>query len=195
MLLMFNALMIHSQNVSSERSEILELQDRRTLGEDDRLIKYLYSTDPDIRTASLYALANIGDSAVIGKLDFLLAGPFADYPAGKDLKAAAFLLGQIPCEESRKTLNFLLDNEIKEMKYPVISEILNSLGKAGNESDLDKVCSLIHSYAGQDTVLLTAAAMSVARFALRKIRNERSVDALKFIVNNSKDTAALRNCR
>ncbi len=107
LLLMFVTSQINSQNISSEKSEILELQDRRTLGEDDQLIKYLHSSDPEIGTAALYALANIGDSSVIGKLDLFSA---RDYPSDEELKAAAFLLGQIPCEESRNALNFLLDN-------------------------------------------------------------------------------------
>lgn len=195
-LFLLKSSLIFSQNIYSERSEIFELQDRRTLGEEDRLIKYLNAKDPEIRSAALYALANIGDSAIIGKLDFLLAGSFADYPAGEDLRAAAFLLGQIPCDESIKMLNLLLDksNEIKEQKYSVISEVINAIGKTGNENDLDKISSLILSYSGQDTALLVPSAMSLARFALRKIKNEKSVEALKFIVNHSKDTIALRNC-
>jgi len=193
LLLMFVTSQINSQNISSEKSEILELQDKRTFGENDRLIKYLHSSDPEIRRAALYALANIGDSSVIGKLDLFSA---RDYPSDEELKAAAFLLGQIPCEESRNALNFLLDNsnDFKEQKYSVISEILNAIGKTGNENDLDKISSHILLYSGQDTALLVPAAMSVGRFALRKIKNEKSVDALKFIVNHSKDIPALRNC-
>ena len=64
LLLMLVTSQINSQNNSSEKSEILELQDRRTLGEDDQLIKYLHSSDPEIGTAALYALANIGSQEI-----------------------------------------------------------------------------------------------------------------------------------
>lgn len=195
-LLFLNTSLLFSQNFSSERNEILELQDRRTPGADNKLIKYLNTSDPEIRAAALYAMANTGDSAVISEINLLPENPFKEYSSSEVLKAAAFLLGQIQCDESRKTLNILLDksNEFKEQKFTLISEILNSIGKTGNENDLDNISSLCLSYSGQDTLLRSSAAMSIARFALRKIKNERSVIALKFIANNSEDTLALRNC-
>lgn len=198
-LLIITALLIDSavsaQEISPEFSGIMILENTRTAGDSNELISYLYSTDPAIRTKALYAMANIGDSALIDKIDFLFAGPFEDYPKSEDLKAAAFMLGQIPCGKSREYLNFMLDQTAEtSVNSGVISEILEATGKTGSENDLDKICSLYNPSVLSDSLLARAYAKSIGRFALRKIRNYNSVDVLKKISNGTADTQALGYC-
>jgi HEAT repeat protein len=196
---LLNSPVIFSQQNSVEfltsEKEILELQDSRTLGEDNKLLKYLHSVDPKTRELAIYALANIGDSTFIDQLNFLLAGPFEDYPNKEDLTATAFLLGQIPSQKSIEMISFLMKNlpDNAEEKIFVLSKVADAIGKTGNENDLNKICSLYSSSNLNDTALTRAVSMSIARFALRKIKNEKSVESLKLILKNSSDTIALRN--
>ncbi|MCY7362802.1 MAG: hypothetical protein LH629_12160 [Ignavibacteria bacterium] len=195
-LLLTNSASIFSQqDFSAEKKQILELQDKRTFGENGELINYLYSNDPEVREMALYALANIGDSSVIEKLNLLLAGPFDNYPKSKDMKAFAFLLGQIQSESSRELTEFMIKNQTgsDEEQIFILSEFVETIGKVGNEADLNNLNLLITVNAISDSLLLRAASMSVARFALRKIKNNKSVDLLNYICNTSKDIIAMRN--
>ena len=195
-LLLTNSASIFSQqDFSAEKKQILELQDKRTFGENGELINYLYSTDPEVREMALYALANIGDSSVIEKLNLLLAGPFDNYPKSKDMKAFAFLLGQIQSESSRELTEFMIKNQTgsDEEQIFILSEFVETIGKVGNEADVNNLNLLITVNAISDSLILRAASMSVARFALRKIKNNKSVDLLNYICNTSKDLIALRN--
>ena len=184
-----------SQEIPSDKKEILELRDSRILGEDNKLLSYLHSTNPEIREMAIYALADIGDSSVIDQLNFLLAGPFEDYPKKEDLTAAAFLLGQIPSDKSNDMISFMLNNlpSENEERIFVITAIAEAAGKAGNEKILNELCSLYIAGNFTDSLLARAVAMSIGRFALRKIKNENSVETLKFILKNSADSVAIRN--
>lgn len=196
----FNPAVIYSQQNAAEfftsEKDILELQDNRTLGEDNKLLKYLHSVDPEIRELAIYALANIGDSAVIDQLNFLLAGPFEDYPKKEDFIAATFMLGQIPSQKSEEMISFLLNNlpENAEEKILMFSYAADAIGKTGNENDLNNLCSIYSLNKINDTVLTRAVSMSFAKFALRKIKNEKSVETLKSILKSSSDTITVRNC-
>lgn len=186
---------VSAQEISPEVMGIMILEDSRTAGNSSELISYLYSTDPAIRTKALYAMANIGDSSLIDKIDFLFAGPFEDYPKTEDMKAAAFMLGQIPCAKSSEYLNFLFDQTANTSgNSQVFSEILEAMGKTGNESELDKICISYNPSVLSDSLLAGAYAMSTGRFAMRKIRNEKSVDVLKKISAGCNETTVLRSC-
>ncbi len=180
---------VHAQNFSADERKILELQDKRTFGENDELGKYLLSTDPEIRVRAIYALANIGDSNSVSKLNYLLAGPFKDYPNEEDMRAVAFALGQIPCDESRKFTRFLLE-EKSQFAETSRKYFLDALGRIGDSTDLVNVSSFAYS---QDTGITRAAAMSIARFGLRRIKSLAAIDALKHLADNSKDQQTLRN--
>lgn len=192
----FIFLFLISQSVLSQSSNedfqtIMQLEDSRSFGNNDELITLLYSINPDTRLRALDALSNIGDSSILPKLGFLLAGPYKDYPNSEDLRYLAFLLGQIPGRKSKDDLEFMIDNVDFQVKnyLNIKAEIINSMGKTGDEGTLEKVIDEAQSY----PELMAPAAMSLGRFALRKIKNGKSVDALMNIVNNSKDTIALRN--
>ena len=187
--LLFSITDIHAQKFSEDERKILELQDKRTFGENNELGKYLLSTDPEVRSRAIYALGNIGDSNSVTKLNYLLAGPFTDYPNEEDMRAAAFALGQIPCEESRKFIRLLLEDKSRfaETSYKYF---LDALGRIGDSTDLVMVSSYANS---PDTGITRAVAMSIARFGLRRIRSSQAVDALKYLAENSKDMITLRN--
>ncbi len=180
---------IQAQNFSPDEKKVLELQDKRTFGENDELGKYLLSTDPEIRLRAIYALGNIGDSNSVSKLNFLLAGPFSDYPNEEDMRAAAFALGQIPCDESKKFLRLVMEDKSNfaesSKKY-----FIDALGRIGDSTDLISVLSHSNS---QDTGITRAAAMSIARFGLRRLKSLAAIDALKYLANNSTDQQTLRN--
>lgn len=174
----------------SLREIVLELQDRRSFGNADELGKYLMSTDSSVRLSALYAMGNIGDSNSVSRLNYLLAGPFDDYPNTGDMKAAAFVLGQIPCEESRKFARLELEDNsataAESRKY-----FLDALGRIGDSTDLALVSRFAYS---TDTGITRAAAMSIARFGLRRIKSDASVNALIHLVQNSNDPVTLENC-
>ncbi|MEO6694964.1 MAG: peptidylprolyl isomerase [Ignavibacteria bacterium] len=157
--------------------------------------------------------ANIADSTLSKKYDLsIVPGNYRDVRI-----AAYFSLGQMQGQASRNLLSELLKRETKflnqsaylNLKYdPVFkSEIMNSLGKIGDEKSLAEVLkveftnnipdeSISRSYEINhipNSDLMKAFAMSVARFADRKIINEDTVEPLRYIVNNSKDIVALRN--
>lgn len=183
------ALELNAQSFSPDERKILELQDMRTFGENDELGKYLLSTDPKVRARAIYALGNIGDSNSVSKLNFLLAGPFEDYPNEDDMRAVAFALGQIPCEESKKFIRLVMEDNSKfgesSKKY-----FIDALGRIGDSTDLIAVSSFANS---QDSGITRAVAMSIARFGLRRIKSPAAIEALKNFSNNSNDLQTLRN--
>ncbi|MDQ3019804.1 MAG: peptidylprolyl isomerase [Bacteroidota bacterium] len=187
LLFLFNTSLLFSQQLSFEEREILKLQDERITGEDDRLIQYLYSINPFIRSKVINALANIGDSNFVSKLNFLLAGPFENYPTLNDLKASAFMLGQIQSDESRSMIELMLDNNTDSLSESE-GYFINSLGRVGDEINLKNLDS--RDFSGDE--MNRALAMSLGRFALRKIQNEKSVYLLKKLTSTN-DTLTLRN--
>jgi len=180
-----------SQSFNEDFETIMRLEDTRSFGGNDELLSMLYSINPDTRLRALNAISNIGDSLAISKLSFLHAGPYKDYPNSADLQTLAFLLGQIPGKKSNDDLEFMLNNVNFEVKnhIQIKSSIINSLGITGNEESLNTIIE----EAKTNQELTGAVAMSMGRFALRQIKKESSVNALKDFVNNTKDTIALRN--
>lgn len=186
---------IHSQTFTDQEFEIIELQDKRSIGVNEELKTYLHSLDSLIREKAIYAFGNIGDSNTVSYLDFLFAGPFSDYPKKSDIKAAAFVLGQIDCDASRNMLSIILKNRSNFEKEMLESGkyVIEAVGKIGNEKSLQELLQRVDLIYSSDDQTLSASAMAIAGFALRRISNEQSVEFLKKIVNNSSDTLTLRN--
>jgi peptidylprolyl isomerase len=193
--LFFTAAVSNSQEISKEVKEILMLQDTRSAGNNDELISFLYSTDSLIRHKALTALANIGDSSVIPKLDFLLAGPFDVYPTSGDFEAAAFMLGQIPCYKSRETSGLFLKRmyDKSELEKSVLSDFVIALGNIGTLDDLNNLYELYNLNPEAFPSFGSSLALSTGKFALNKIKNEKSSEILNSIAGRSDDTSALRN--
>lgn len=175
-----------AQTLSEYEKQVLEIGDRRNSGE---LKRYLLSTDPKVRERAIHALGNIGDTSSAGMLDFLLAGPFDDYPDESDMRAAAFALGQLPCEESRKFVRLVLDDNSPSVQNSK-KFFIDAAGRIGDSTDLLRVCGFA---ASADTGITRATAMSIARFGLRRIKSQAAIDALRRFAATSGDIKTLQN--
>lgn len=164
----------HTQMFSPDERKILELQDSRTLGEDNALLNYLNSENETLVKRTLIALANIQDSATceeIGKI--LLKNPLPGIR-----KVSAFALGQIPSFSSEK---FLLQSLSDEKDITVLSEVIESLGKTGSTATLDEVLK----FKNENEEIKKAKAMSVFFYSLRNIKTQSGIDYLKSLINGN----------
>jgi cyclophilin family peptidyl-prolyl cis-trans isomerase/HEAT repeat protein len=150
-----------AQRIPSEVREILTLQDQRSLG-GGRLLSYLRSPDANLRYRAAIALANLQDTSTIGAVAPLLEDPEPTVRA-----AAAFALGQIGSQTPQSSLLARLKDETAA---PVLARILEALGKIGDGQALDDVAA----YQGPPEVTGDVA-ISIARFALRGVKDERSI--------------------
>jgi len=171
---------IFSQILTDDEKDILMLQDKRTLGENNKLLNYLNSKEEKVVIKALYAIANIADENTVEKTGDILLKNSND----KIRSAAAFALGQIPCAASVRILSQALNYEKDTL---ALISILNAIGKTGSETELEQVVNLNTS----DNKVLSAKVISIARFAIRKIRNENSVAFLKSLFNSSRDAEVL----
>ena len=141
------------------------LQDQRSLG-DGKLRLYLSNADPGIRSRAAMALANLQDTSTTPAVLPLLKDPAAIVRA-----SAAFALGQIGSNAAQDSL---LGQLKIETDTDVLARILEALGKVGRERALYEVAEYTPSTA-DSTSLRAEAAISIARFALRGLKNERSI--------------------
>jgi len=185
---------VFPQILSDDEKIILTLQDSRTLGENYALLNYLESADDIIVLKALNALANIADTASVYKTSPFLQKLYDGKNTSGLINEYAFYLGQTLCDHSREKLSLMnySENENIDQSYP---EIINSLGKAGNEDDMNYLINIISHKKFDEELgkkVYRALAMSIAGFALRKIKNEKSVDALKQMAN-IEDSIVQRN--
>ncbi len=164
------------QVLSDDEKDILMLQDKRTLGENNKLLNYLNSKEEKVVIKALYAIANIADENTVEKTGEILL----KNSTPQIRSAAAFALGQIPCPASVSILSQSLSGE---KDSGVLISVLNAIGKTGSEAELNQLINLN----SVENKVLSAKAISIARFAIRKIRNENSVAFLKSLVNSSQD--------
>mgnify|MGYP001580373687 CR=1 FL=1 len=163
-LLILTAVALPAQQLSPSEREILTLQDQRSLG-DGKLLSYLNHSNANIRYRAALALANIQDSSTAWALNPLLHDPEPQVRA-----AAAFALGQIGSSVAQDSLL----SRLKDETNPVVaSRILEGLGKIGDEQALDEIVA--YQPSGDTASLKAEIALSIARFALRGIKNERSM--------------------
>jgi cyclophilin family peptidyl-prolyl cis-trans isomerase/HEAT repeat protein len=167
-----------------ERREILTLQDQRSLGENNKLLSYLNSTDPEIVAMTIYALANIGDTTTV----HLIGDKLLNSEDEVIKVMSAFALGQIPSDASEK---FLIDalNIILPERSGIIIQILSSLGKIGKEHSLAEILN----YNSNAPEVNETVALSIGRFALRRIFNESSVRKLMELYNINSNIPVQRN--
>lgn len=177
-----------SQDNSGQINEILQLKDERRA--DEILFQYLHSLDPEIRKQALYSLANIADSTTVSQLNFLTAGPYTGYPVPQDFEAMAFMLSQIPSDESRSMLDLMIRSTEASGSRDYFIKALGSVGNAGNLEALISQSSTLSSSSN------SAIAKAIAGFALRKIKSKEAVELLKRMQEASKkenDIEALRD--
>ena len=155
---------LQAQKLTKEQKDILELQNTRSLG-NGRLISYLQSPDKDLRYRAAIALGNLQDTSTASPLIPLLGDPEEQVRA-----AAAFALGQIGSSTAVKALTNALraDQDVQ-----VLSQIFEGLGKCGDREALNAVVAYVPS--ARNITLKRDQALSIARFALRRMISERGV--------------------
>jgi cyclophilin family peptidyl-prolyl cis-trans isomerase/HEAT repeat protein len=153
-----------AQSLSREQKDILELHDSRSLGE-GRLVSYLQNKQKDLRYRAVIALANIQDTSTVGDLIPLLQDEDVQLRA-----AAAFALGQIGSSRAEQSLLTALT---PEQDIQVLPRVFEALGKCGDTDALNSVVSFIPS--AKNIAVKRDLALSIARFAIRKITSERGV--------------------
>lgn len=158
---------LYSQHFSADERKILELQDIRTLGPNNELLNYLKSDNEKILLRTLTALANIADTTTIGDISSVLHTNVY----GSVRCRAAFALGLIPNHLSAEALEKAMETEGMEN---VMESIIDALGRVGDEASLNMVCSKKN----MSNNINKSIAMSLARFAMRKIWNQKSLETL-----------------
>ena len=156
--------LVLGQKLSDAEKEILVLQDQRSLG-DGTLIAYLANRNPLLRSRALLALANIQDTTTV-----LSATPLLNDPDANVRAAAAFALGQIG---SKTTQEPLLAQLRQERDSIAAGRMFEALGKVGDEKALEQVVE--DSVHDSGAFLRAEQCLAVARFALRGLKNERSI--------------------
>lgn len=171
----------HTQIFSPDERKIFELQDSRTLGENNALLNYLHSENETLVKRALTALANIQDTTTCDEIgELLLKNPSAEIR-----KLSAFTLGQIPSAETELYLTKSLQNESSNN---VLSDVINSLGKTGSESSLDAILKLYND-AGE---IQKAKAMAIVFYAIRNIKTQNGIDYLKNVISEKPGTETER---
>lgn len=163
-----------AQKLSDAEREILTLQDQRSLGA-GKLVGYLSNPDEHLRFRAAIALANLQDSSTV---QLLL--PLLHDASAKVRSATAFALGQIGKSSAQDLLVAKLQIETETS---VASRILEALGRCGDEQALDAVVE--YQAPSFSAVLWGDRATSVARFALRNSKNERSLWFCFDLLNDS----------
>lgn len=163
---------IFSQPFTDDEKKILELQDKRTIGRNNELINYLNSNITENENLSAIALANIGDTSVLNHLAAKLLDADSYVPHN-----SAFALGEIGTITSADfLLSALKDNVNKNDKLTreLVCELVNNLGKTGNETHLKELLSLKTN----DGIVTPFIALAIARFGMRKYKAENSFQYL-----------------
>ncbi len=170
-----------AQYYSKDVKEILTLQDTRTLGKNDKLLKFLKSNNPGTINRALIALGNIADTNSINAIGEKLLN-------GSDTVkiVAAVVIGNFPNSIAQK---YLIESLETEKSPLVLYRVIESLGKIGDETALKKI---LEFKPGTD-VLNSAIAMSIARFSIRKIKNADSIQKLKEILQVSNGPKTKQN--
>ncbi len=180
----FVACNIFSQPFTKEEKEILELTDKRTLGKNKELLKYLNSGNPASLFLTSLGLANIGDSNTVDPIAGKLANP--DKNLSLMLRnTLAFALGQI---NSQKSAGYLLktikENYDKPESVFLVGESLNNIGKIGVENDLSRVLGL----QANNNFIKSRIALAIARFGMRRVKNEGSFTKLAELMQSTNDS-------
>lgn len=164
----------HTQIFSPDERKILELQDSRSLGDNNALLNYLQSENETLVKRALIALANIQDSTTCDEIGEILLKNLSS----EIREMSAFALGQIPSNISE---TFLLKSLQDEKDINVLSEVIESLGKTGGSASLGEVLK----FKNENEEIKRAKAMAVFFYSQRNIKTQSGVDYLKSLVNEN----------
>lgn len=179
---------INSQPFSNDEKRILELQDTRSAGVKNELISYLNSDNTENSYLAALGLGNIGDTSFINELGKILLKDVDSYANHN----SAFALGQIVSANSSAYLlnglkkNTGIDNKIIR---EFVCEILNNLGKTGTDTDFNEMLKININ----DPIAYPYIALAIARFGMRKIKNDEGFRKLAEMFEQSADSTIRRN--
>lgn len=165
---------LFSQPFTDDEKKILELQDKRTLGKNKDLVTYLNSNVTENAYLSAIALANIGDTSVLNDLYQKLLTVDSYVPHN-----SAFALGESGTFTAADFLFPALKDNINKndkLTRELVCELLNNLGRTGNETHLKELLSIKTN----DGIITPYIALAIARFGMRKYKDENS---FQFIIN------------
>ena len=169
--------LIYCESVAAQTIDsIAELQNSRSLA-DGKLYAYLHSSIPSERSRAAVALANIQDSSSI---QFLLPLLNDSNPAVR--RGTAFALGQIGSSQAG---SHLIERIQSESDSQCLQEIIYAVGKCGSREHLKVLIEKAPSFSrgAQPSV-----ALSVARFAIRRIKDSLATEYVAGLVGRSKST-------
>jgi cyclophilin family peptidyl-prolyl cis-trans isomerase/HEAT repeat protein len=169
LILLFTVTSVYSQRELEQLKNILELQQKRIIKNNDAdIIEMLEEDNDDIVIAALLAIANIGDTSsnVINQTAKRL-----DDPEETVRYTAAFALGNLA---SLKAENHLLKALDKVKSKKVLGMIISSLGMIGSHASLDAVTL----YGSKSDEVNSEIALAIARLGIRKIKDNSSFDKL-----------------
>ncbi|MBM4158807.1 MAG: hypothetical protein FJ216_08530 [Ignavibacteria bacterium] len=171
----FTNTLLFSQINFPDSLNVLILQDSRTIGENKIPVKYLKSEDKNLVIKSLTALANVQDSSTIKDIAELLMDNDANIRF-----TSAFSLGHFP---NSSAVKHLLNASDKEKETQVKCRIIESLGLTGDE----EILNIISKIETDDKTIKKVAALSIARFANRNIKNLNGIISLKNMMSEDFD--------
>lgn len=178
---------IFCQSLTKDEKKIFELKDTRTFGKNNELIKFLNSGNTENAYWAALALANIGDSSVIDVIGKKLLEQADSYVPHN----LAFALGEINSQQGAHYLLSSLEanlNKDDKIKRELVIELLNNLGRIGNENDLNSLLQIKTS----DDIINPNIAIAVARFGMRKTKNESSLTKLAELFSQTQDSIVRR---
>jgi peptidylprolyl isomerase len=164
----------YSESVAAQTIDsIAELQDTRSLA-DGKLYRYLYSTNPSERSHAAVALANIQDSSSI---QYLL--PLLNDSIPSVRRSTAFALGQIG---NSQAAFYLIQRVRIESDAKCAQEIIDAIGKCGSREHLDALIEIAPSLS---RTAQPAVVLSVARFAIRRIKDSVATEYIASLIARS----------
>lgn len=155
---------------------IAVLQNSRSLA-DGKLYGYLHSSNSLVRSRAAIALANIQDSSSIQNFLPLLTD---SNPSVR--RSTAFALGQIG---NAQACSHLLERIQSESDSTCVQEIIDATGKCGSKKDLK---ALIETAPTFSPSLQSSVALSVARFAIRRIKDSAATEYVAGLVGSSESS-------
>jgi|GEM_PF-2132660 len=170
-------LAICDQPISAQTIDsIADLQNSRSLS-DGRLYRLLRASDPMERSRAAIALANIQDSASI---QFLLPMLKDSIPSVR--RSAAFALGQI----GRAGAGSPLLDCIKSDSDPgCVREFIDAAAKCGTRENLRALVEMMPTISRK---FESSIALSVARFAIRRIKDSVATEYVAGLIGNAEST-------
>ncbi|HMQ80072.1 MAG TPA: peptidylprolyl isomerase [Ignavibacteria bacterium] len=187
LLIILTSFSTSSQTLNEDEKMIFELKDTRSLGKDNHLIEMLRSSDKYKSSMAAFVLSNFSDTTILEIIGEKMLDQESDEFSSRIL---AFALGQIvsfksPVYLKQKLNDVLVDNN----KALLTTEIINSLGKTGNEEDLNMLTKIN----SENRLINAAIAMAIARFGMRKIKSDAGFRKLAELFEQTADSTVRRN--